>query len=109
MTKHVRRAIMNRSRCKHKYLNFISRENFLAIKFMKNKCNSVCKKAKTQYFRKGTNKISSNNKQFWDLVKPFLTNKSSLSSDSITIKDKERFTDDGNEFLEIFGNYYISS
>ena len=64
MTKHVRKAIMNRSRCKHKYLNFISRENFLAIKFMKNKCNSVCKKAKTQYFRKGTSKISSNNKQF---------------------------------------------
>ena len=43
---------MNRSRCKHKYLKFPSRENFLAMKNMNNKCNSLCEKAKTQYSKK---------------------------------------------------------
>ena len=106
MAKHLRKAIMDRLRCKHRYLKFPSRENFLAMKSMKNKCNSLCKKVKTQYFKKCASKNSSNNKQFWDLVNPFLTNKSSLSSDSITIKDKDRFFNDEKELVEIFNNYY---
>ena len=64
MTKPLRETIMNRSRCKHKYLKFPSRENFLAMKSMKNKYNSLCEKAKTQYLKKCTSKNSSNNKQF---------------------------------------------
>ena len=97
---------MDRLRCKHKYLKFPSREGFLAMKSMKNKCNSLCKNVKTQYFKKCVSKNSSNNKQFWDLVNPFLTNKSSLSSDSITVKDKDRFFNDEKELVEIFNNYY---
>ena len=108
MTKHLRKAIMNRSRCKHKYLKFPSRENFLAMKNMRNKCNSLFKKAKTQYFKKCTSKNFSNNKQFWNLVKTFLTNKSSFSTDSITIKDKDIFIDDEKELVEIFNNYYVN-
>ena len=77
-------------KCKRKYL----RENFLVMKSMRNKCNSLCKKEKTQYFKKYTSKKSSNNKQFWNLFKPFLTNKTSLSNDSITAKDKNKFIDD---------------
>ena len=107
ITKHLRKAITDRSRSKHKYLKFPSRENFLHMKSMKNKCNSLCKKAKTQYFKKCTSKNSSMyNKQFWDLVKPFLRNKSSLSSDSITIKDKDRFINDEKELVEIFNRFY---
>ena len=100
MTKHLRKAL--------KYLKFPSRENFLAMKILKNKCNSLCKKTKTQYFKNCTFKNPSNNKQFWNLVKPFLTNKSSLSIDSITIKDKDKFIDDEKELVEIFNNYYIN-
>ena len=55
MTKHLRKAIMKR--CKHKYLKFLSRENFLAMKSMKSKCNSLCKKAETQYFKNVQAKI----------------------------------------------------
>ena len=75
---------------------------------MKNKCNSLFKKAKPQYFKKCTSKNSSNNKEFWSLVKPFLTNKSPFSSDSITIKDNDKFINDEKELVEIFNNYYIN-
>ena len=40
--------------------------------------------------------------------KPFLTNKISLSSESITIKDKDKFVDEEKELAEIFNNYYIN-
>ena len=51
MTKELRKAIMNRSRSKHKYLKNPSRENFLILKKMKNKSNSLCRKAKKQFFK----------------------------------------------------------
>ena len=35
MTKHLRKAILNRSRCKRKYLKFPSRENVLSVKSVK--------------------------------------------------------------------------
>ena len=62
------------------------------------------RKRQKQYFEKCTSKISSN-KQFWNLVQPFLTNKSSLSSDSMTIKDKDKFIDVKKELVEIFNKY----
>ena len=40
------------------------KKNLLALKSMKNKCNSLCKKAKTQYFKKCARRNFSNNKQF---------------------------------------------
>ena len=72
---------------------------------MKNKCNSLCEKAKTQYFKKYMRKNSSNNKQFWNLVKLLLINKSSFSSNSITIKDKDKFIDDEKVLIKVFNNY----
>ena len=66
------------------------------------------KRQRHNIFKKCTSKNSSNNKQFWDSVKPFLTNKSSLSSDSITINDKDRFIDDEEELVKIFNNYLIN-
>ena len=108
MTKQLRKDIMNRSRCRHKYVKLPSRENFLTMKSMINKCNSLSKKARRQYFKKCTSKNSWNNKQFWNLNKPFLTNKSSISSHSLTINEKDKFIDDENELSKIFNNYYVN-
>ena len=91
---------MNRSRCKHKHLKLPSRKNVLAMKSMKNKCHSLCKMEKTQYSKKCTGKNSSNTKQFWNLVKWFLKYKSSSLSDSITMKDKDKFINDEKELVE---------
>ena len=54
MTKELRKAIIDRSRLKNKYLKWPSRENVLANKKAKNICNSLNKKAKNDYFRKAT-------------------------------------------------------
>ena len=54
MTKELRKAIMDRSRLKNKYLKWPSRENVLANKKAKNICNSLSKKAKKDYFKKAT-------------------------------------------------------
>ena len=46
ITKELRKAIMDRSQLRNKYLKYPSRENFVNMKKMKNKCSSVCRKSK---------------------------------------------------------------
>lgn len=108
MTKELRKTIMDRSRLKNKYLKYPSRENFLNMRKMKNKCNSLCKKAKKNYIQKATEKGISSSKQFWNFVKPFLTNKGCISNDCISIKKGENFVDDEKELVEMFNTHYIN-
>ena len=46
MTKELRKAIMDRSRLRNKYLKYHFRENFVKKKKMKNKCNSFAENQK---------------------------------------------------------------
>ena len=46
MTKELRKAIMDRSRLRNKYLKYNFRENFVSKKKMKNKCNSFAENQK---------------------------------------------------------------
>ena len=52
MTKELRKAIMDRSRLKNKYLKWPSRENILAYKKGKNIYNSLNNKVKKDFFKK---------------------------------------------------------
>ena len=44
------------------------------MKKMKNKCNSICRKFKIKHLKRRTGKVIFPNEQFWNFVKPFLTN-----------------------------------
>ena len=50
MIKTLRKAIVNRSRLRSKYLKWSSRENFLEYKKAKTICNSFKKPTKNAYF-----------------------------------------------------------
>ena len=77
---------MNKSRAPNKYLKWLSRENFLEFKKVKNKCNSLTKKAKKDRFRKNSEIGITTNKFFQNTVKPFMTNMGAVSNDSIVIE-----------------------
>ena len=55
-TKEHRKTIIDRSRLRNKYLKYPSRENFVNMKKMKNKCSSICKKSKIKYLKRSTEK-----------------------------------------------------
>ena len=57
MTKDLSKAIMNKSKAKNKYLNWPSRENFISDKRNKNKCNSLTKKAKRDFFKEAIKEL----------------------------------------------------
>ena len=99
---------MTRSRLKNKYHKWPSRENYLAFKKAKNKCNSLNKKAKKKYFTDATKEGINSNKQFWDTVKPFLTNKGFSNNDKIVIEENNQFITDPKNLVKIFNNHYIN-
>ena len=64
-----------------------SRENFLALKQIKNKCTNITKTAKKQYFAKSAEN------QRWNVI---------------TLKEKVRFINDELEVAETSNSHYIN-
>ena len=88
--------------------NNASRENFVNMKKMKNKFNSICRKSKIKYLKKSTEKGISSSKQFWNFVKLFLTNKGCMNNDFISIRNGDAFIDKKSELMEMFNTHYIN-
>ena len=126
MNKRLSKAIMNKSRIRNKYLQWSSRENFLAYKKIKNKCNNLLKKSKKKYFQENANEGSVSNKSFWNTVKPFISNKGTLSNDNIIIESADDInlkvkngdlvsinakdeTRDEHVLVQMFNNHYINT
>ena len=78
---------MKRSRLRTRYNKWKSRENFVAYRQAKRECDTLTDAAKTQYFSKATEKGTMNNKEFWKVMKPALTNKGILTSDVIILEE----------------------
>ena len=48
------------------------------------------------------------NKAFWDLVKPFLSNKGGLTCNEISLVNGDRIVTDDHALCELFNDYYIN-
>ena len=65
-------------------------------------------KIQNKISQNSTEKGISSSKQFWDLVKQFLTNKSCTSHDFISIWNGDAFIDKESELVETFSTHYIN-
>ena len=83
------------------------------------------KKTKKKYFQENENEGSLSNKSFWNTVKPFISNKGTLSNDNIIIESADDITltvkngdlvsikakdeiRDEHILVEMFNNHYIN-
>ena len=129
MNKELSKVIMNKSRLRNKYLKWPSRESFLAYKKVKNKCNTLTRKTEKINFKYiGKNKNFATNETFWNRVRPFITNKGTISDENIKIKAEENqnikiknknknklvfiktndYIKDESVLVEMFNNHYIN-
>ena len=77
----------------NRFLKHRSDENRRLFQKQRNKCVSLLRKAKKEYFSSlNINKVV-DNKSFWKIVKPFLSNKT-ISSEKITLIDDDEFITD---------------
>ena len=108
MTKELSKAIMTRSKIKNKYSKWPSKENFLALKQIKNKWTNLAKTVTKQYSAKSTENQPLTNKSFWNSISPFLTNKNVRNDDVITLKEKALLINDEPKVAEILNSHYIN-
>ena len=71
-------------------------------------CVSLRHKAKKSYFKTVTKNGIVNNKNFWNIVKPFITNKSGLANTDISIVHNNIVITDDNQLTELFNHHYIN-
>ena len=114
---------------RNKYLKWPFRENFLAYKNVKKKCNTLTRKTKKRYFEYvAENKNFATSKTFCNTVIPFITNKATISDENIKIKAEENqniktknknksklvsiktndLIKDESVLVEMFNNHYIN-
>ena len=60
------------------------------------------------HFKKATKLCTMSNKEFWDLVKPFLSNKGGLASSDISLVKNDTVIADDQELTEIFNEHYVN-
>ena len=110
MNRELSKAIMTKSKVKNSYVKWPSRENFVAHKKAKNSCNSLTRKAKRKFFKEATKSGVMSNRTFWKTVKPFLTNKSCMTNDCISIETllDEDIVRDKKVLVKLFNENYIN-
>ena len=107
MTKDLHQAIMKRSRLSNKFLRDrtdISREEY---KSQRNLCVSLLKKAKKDHFVNLDIKSVTDNKKFWQAVKPLFSNKVKAKTVIKLVENYAKIHDE-SEIAKIFNEYFVN-
>ena len=107
MTKELRKEIMLRSKLKNKFNKERNHISWCNYKRQRNRCLSILRKTKKEYFNSFNIKQVSDNKLFWKSVKPFFSDKASNFS-KITLVEENNIISDEEEIANIMNNYFIN-
>ena len=109
MGKELSKAIMKRSFFKSNYQKHPTPENRIKYTKQRNKCVSVRRNAIRNHFNRVTmNGGSIGNKAFYDIFKPYLTNKGALVTNDISIVKDGKLLSESFEIAQIFNKYYAN-
>ena len=106
--KEFRKAIHTRSRLRNKFFKNPTKANELLLKNQWNKCVLLRKKCIKNYFSKVTESGVSTNKEFWKIIKPFLTNKGFLPGNELTLTENDEVITEEKILAEKFNNHYTN-
>ena len=105
MTKSLRKAIMKRSALENKYHRDKSKETEKAYKKQRNYTRRLMKREKKKYFTNLHVDNYTDNKKFWNAVKPLFSN-SGGGSQKITLVKDEKVISNDEEVAETFNQFF---
>ena len=105
MTKALSKSIMERMRLRNNFLKNPIVANKLAYTKQRNFCVSLLRKVKREYFANLNEKNITDNRKFWQTVKPFLSEKNK-SREKITLVKNEEIISDDVEVANTLNNYF---
>ena len=108
ITKDLRKAIYTRSKLRNKLIKNPTGVNEQLYKRQRNKFVLIRKKSIKQYFSNITSKGKVTNREFWKIMKPFLTNKGCLDNCDIVLRSDNKMITDDKRLAKLFNEHYIN-
>ena len=107
MNKNISKAIMTRTRLRNKFLRNRTPENRTAYNQQRNFCVSLIRETKREYFNSLNKKLVTDNKLFWNTIKPFFSNKGA-TREKYTLIEEEEILDDDQKISTVFNDFFSS-
>ena len=104
-TKDFSREIIKSSRLRNSFLRKKTEETRKLHVKQRNKCVSLLKKAKKEYYQSLDEGNVIDNKKFWKTVKPLFSDKS-VSTEKINLTENEKMLTSKSETAETLNNFF---
>ena len=103
MTKQLRKEIVVRSKLQNEFNKSRTSENWKKYKQQRNKCLSILKRTKINYFNNLNPKVITDNKKFWSAVKPLFSDKSKAMN-TIVLHEEGKMIKITRGYLKVLTN-----
>ena len=108
MNDNLRKAINVKASLRRKFNKNRSQVNWEKFRKQRNLVNKLKKTSLQKYFNDKCNDSNNKGKHFWQVVKPFMTNKSKANSQNITLYENDTLVTDSTDISNIFNEYFIN-
>ena len=106
MNKSLSKPIMVRTRLRNIFLKNRSEENKINYNKQRNLCVTLLRKSKREYYQNLSVENVCDNKNFWKVVKPLLSNKI-MSSEKITLVEGTIILKNDKETAKVLNNFFF--
>jgi len=108
MNESWRKAIRHRNHLWKTFTCDCTDANYAAYKSQRNICTSLRGRAIKVYFRKKSDEINQDPRQFWATYRPFLHSRRAYKSNDIILKEGKEIVTDKTRIAEMFNDYFIN-
>ena len=105
MNETLAKAIMHRSKLRNIFLKNRTEENRNNYAKQRNLCVTLLRKSKREYFGNLDEKKLCDNKKFWSVVKPILSNKV-VSNEKVTLIEDNNIVENDKKTATVFNNFF---
>ena len=106
MNKDLSKAIMVRTKLRNIFLKNRTEENKINYNKQRNLCVALLRKSKREYYQNLNVASVCDNKKFWKVVKPLLSNKI-VSNEKITLVEKSEILKSDKETAKVLNNFFL--
>ena len=108
LSKNLSKEIITRSRLRNKYLKHKTEENRLLYTQQRNKCVSLLRKTKRNYYGDLDEKDITDSKNFWKTVKPLLSDKS-INGDKMHLNENGELINSESKIAKVLNEFFSNT
>ena len=107
MNSDLRKAIDHKKALRRKFLKYKTNENWQNFTKQRNFVTKLKRQSVKLYFAERCGG-GTGSKDFWPTIRPFLTNKGTQNSETITLSENNKLITDNKEICEKFNTFFIN-